>query len=129
MINPGERPVPDATVEESKSTIIEFAEAVARRGGHLAGVPVRDPDDDGGGRYGYRLAGANGQTVRIRIPGIPTARLVGLAAEVPCVYVEGWAWWWRDAVTQAAAATIDRRMVGGGFSPQPEQPSERLPLR
>ncbi|MEV0611160.1 hypothetical protein AB0I61_32920 [Polymorphospora rubra] len=112
MINPGEGAVADATVEVAEDTIADFVAAVAERGGQLAGAPVRDPEHDGDGRYGYTLVGVNGRIVRTRIPGAPAASLLGLSSQVPCVYVDDLAWWWRDAVTQTAASIADRRSEG-----------------
>lgn len=99
MINPGTDPVPDASIDHADTNIAGLVLQLQRRG---VGVDTltRDEGADVGGRFGYRLALADGQAVSVSMPGVPLAELQGMGATVPCLYVEGNAWWWRDAVGQ-----------------------------
>lgn len=105
MINPGTLPVPDATEAAAADNIRVFVAAVREQGGEMAGDPVRDPDSDRDGRYGYRLAGVDGASVHVLMPGAPLAAVRDdRSAGAPCLYVGGEAWWWPSAVLQAGGA-------------------------
>ncbi|GIG75185.1 hypothetical protein Pfl04_35890 [Planosporangium flavigriseum] len=72
----------------------------------MAGDPVRDPQTDRDGRYGYLLPVADGSTVSVLMPGVELQRVRDdLTATAPCLYVSNEAWWWPSAVIQAASAT------------------------
>jgi hypothetical protein len=89
QINPGSGPVEGAGEAAAVETMAVFAAEV--------GVdPVRAPELDTDGRYGWRF----GDTP-VLMPGVAvTAVRDDMRATAPCIRVgESW-WWWRDAVGQ-----------------------------
>ena len=79
----------------------------------INGAPVRVPDADRDGRFAWDVPFSDGQQVRLLIPGVELAALQSLAATAPCLYVDGEAAWWNDAVGSLA---------GRGMRLKPEQP-------
>src|SRR5688500_14580702 len=106
MINPGTRPVDGAREDLAAANLEVFLAEVRRRGGEPAGGPVRDPGADRDGRFGWGLPMADGSIVRLLMPGVELIRVRDdITAEAPCLYVNGGAWWWPDAVGQVAGPT------------------------
>jgi hypothetical protein len=104
-LNPGTRTVEGATERAALANIGLFAAAVRERGGLLDGDPVRDAAADARGRYGFQLRTAAGGVVRILMPGVEIAQVRDdLSSQAPCLYVGDNAWWWSDAVAQAAGS-------------------------
>ncbi|BEL07810.1 hypothetical protein Q0Z83_060010 [Actinoplanes sichuanensis] len=101
MVNPGSRPVDDATEEQATRNLALFVEEATDRGLHLAGDPQRDPEADAGGRYGWILTVEGGARVRIGMPGAELEQLRHLGATAYCVRVDDGNWWWNDAVGMA----------------------------
>ena len=115
MINPGTQPVADAREDLATANLDAFLTAVRARAHELeqvpirhrtaglSGDPVRDPAADRDGRFGWDLPLSDGRTVRVLIPGTDLAALRDdLTAAAPCLYVNGRAWWWADAVGAVA---------------------------
>ena len=91
-INPGSDPVENASEAEAAANMVAFAEAV---GEDLE--PVRAPELDVGGRFGWRLG-----PVEVLMPGVPLVAVRDDARPTaPCLKVNGSWWWWADAVGQA----------------------------
>ncbi|MEU7906355.1 hypothetical protein [Actinoplanes sp. NPDC049118] len=98
MINPGSAPLDD-TSEELAAANVEVLLAAARERGAVLGEPVRDPAADRDGRYGWDLPAADGTVVRLLMPGVELTRIRDdISAQAPCLYLNGGAWWWPDAV-------------------------------
>ncbi|MGC9670934.1 hypothetical protein ACNTMW_30855 [Planosporangium sp. 12N6] len=57
MINPGARPVDNATEAAAAANIKVFVVAVMEQGGQLAGDPIRDPEADRGRQVRLPVAG------------------------------------------------------------------------
>ena len=94
MINPGTRPLDDTTEDLAAANL---AALIADAG--LATDPVRDPGLDRDGRYGWQLPLADGTSVLVLVPGVElTALRDDVTAQAPCLYLNGGAWWWNDAV-------------------------------
>jgi hypothetical protein len=102
-INPGTRPVPDATEAAAVANIAVFAAAVSASGGHVDGEPIRDLSlDTGDGRFGFRLPIAGGGAVLIRMPGTELAHVRDdMSAQAFCLYINEVPWWWPSAVQAA----------------------------
>ncbi|GII22554.1 hypothetical protein Pme01_21510 [Planosporangium mesophilum] len=106
VINPGTLPVDGATEAAAAQNMTVFITAVLEQGGQLAGDPVRDPEADRDGRFGYLLPVTSGSTVRVLMPGVDLQRVRDdLTVAAPCLYVDDEPWWWPSAVTQAVGAT------------------------
>ncbi len=92
-----------------------------RRVAGLAGDPLRNPAADRDGRYGWDLPLTNGSTVHLLIPGVPLEQARDdLTALAPCLYVNGLAWWWNDAVSRVAAEGIAMGSASGRAVPDGE---------
>lgn len=105
MINPGTQPIADAREDLAAANLDAFLAAVAARGTELAGAPVRDPAADRDGRFGWDLPLTDGSIVRLLMPGVDLMRVRDdLTAQSPCLYVNGGAWWWNDAVSMASGS-------------------------
>ena len=115
MINPGTAPVDDAREDLAVTNLEVFLAEVRQRapqmgGGpvvrhaELAGDPVRDPAADRDGRFGWDLPMSDGRSIRLLMPGaaLPLLR-DDVTAGSPCLYVNGNACWWNDAVGRVAA--------------------------
>ncbi len=121
MINPGTRPLDDARADLAAANLGAFVDAVRQRadrmgGGPvirtagLAGEPVRDPAADRDGRYGWDLPLTDGRALRLLMPGADLTRVRDdITAEAPCLYLNGNACWWNDAVARAAAEGLTYR--------------------
>jgi hypothetical protein len=115
MINPGTAPLGDAHEAVAAANLDAFLAAVHDRvpamGGdpvvrtaELAGEPVRDPQADRDGRFGWDLPLSDGSLLRLLMPGVELARIRDdISAQAPCLYVNGNACWWNDAVARVAA--------------------------
>ncbi|MEU1813148.1 hypothetical protein [Micromonospora aurantiaca (nom. illeg.)] len=109
MLNPGTLPVENPSQDDADANMRVFVAEVGERGGQLAGEPARTPSADRDGRYGYQLRGENGE-ITVLMPGADLARVRDdLTASAPCLYVGANAWWWGDAVGQAARSISPRR--------------------
>jgi hypothetical protein len=74
------------------------------RTAELTGPPARDPAADRDGRYGWNLAFTDGRQLRLLMPGVELTRLRDdITAAAPCLYLNGHAYWWNDAVARTAA--------------------------
>ena len=117
MINPGSAPVADAREELAAANLHIFVDAVREQallerevrgaGGEVAD-PVRDPDADRDGRYGWTLT-VNGVKVSILMPGVHLTQLHDMGAGAPCLQINGNWWWWPSAV--GAAVPLPARQV------------------
>lgn len=112
MINPGTLPVDGASEDVAAANLSAFLAAVRARAGemtdHVAGFggePVRVPEADRDGRYGWDLPYPGGPVVRLLMPGAPLALVRDASAAAPCVYVAGDPWWWDNAVAMAIPRT------------------------
>ncbi|AGL14290.1 hypothetical protein [Actinoplanes sp. N902-109] len=115
MINPGTAPLDDAQPDVAAANLEVFLTAVRDRvpamGGdplvrtaELSGDPVRDPAADRDGRFGWDLPFSDGSLLRVLMPGVELSRLRDdISAQAPCLYVNGTACWWNDAVARVAA--------------------------
>jgi hypothetical protein len=116
MINPGTAPVEQASEELAAAALAVFLEAVGRRAAEMdqvpnmvrnasvAGEPVRDPGADRDGRFGWDLPLSDGRALRLLMPGTELHLIRDdITAASPCLYVNGHAWWWNDAVGAVAA--------------------------
>jgi hypothetical protein len=102
MINPGTRPIEGAREDLAAANLEVFLKAVREHGGQLAGDPVRDPAADRDGRFGWDLPQADGSVTRLLMPGVELMRVRDdITAQALCLYVNGGAWWWSDAVGMA----------------------------
>ncbi len=122
MINPGTAPIADAREDLATAGLEAFLAAVQARAGELDQVPirrritqltgeaVRDPAADRDGRYGWDLPIADGRVTRLLIPGVDLPQMRDdITAQAPCLYVNGTAWWWNDAVNTVAAEGLALR--------------------
>ncbi|KUL25216.1 hypothetical protein [Actinoplanes awajinensis] len=116
MINPGTQPIAQASEDLAAAALDAFLSAVRARiaevgdlevltrVAEIAGEAVRDGAADRDGRYGWDLPYTDGHVVRLLIPGVPLPQMRDdITAEAPCLYVNGAAWWWSDAVGTVAA--------------------------
>ncbi|MFC3386855.1 hypothetical protein ACFOHP_33600 [Couchioplanes caeruleus subsp. azureus] len=116
MINPGTQPIEDAQEEHAVAALKVFLGEVRvraaemeqaplkRREAEISGEPTRDPAADRDGRYGWDLRLSDGRVVRLLMPGVRVeAMRDDITAAAPCLYVNGTAWWWSDAVASVAA--------------------------
>jgi hypothetical protein len=115
MINPGTGPLDDTREDLAAGNLETFLDAVRDRAAVMGGGPVtrtaeltgppgRDPAADRDGRYGWDLPVSDGHLVRLLMPGVELTRLRDdITAAAPCLYLNGNAYWWNDAVTRAAA--------------------------
>ena len=115
MINPGTGPLDDARADLAAENVHTFLAAVRQRapqmgGGpvvrtaDLTGAPVRDPAADRDGRYGWTLHFSDGHQLRLLMPGADiTGIRDDITAAAPCLYLNGHAYWWNDAVARTAA--------------------------
>ncbi|MEV8508355.1 hypothetical protein AB0368_26535 [Actinoplanes sp. NPDC051475] len=63
-----------------------FLKAVGKRGGELAGDPIRDPAADRDGRFGWDLPRPDGSITRLLMPGVELMRVRDdLTAHAPCL--------------------------------------------
>lgn len=104
---PGTAPVPDATPEHAETNMKAFTDAVAEAVAEdeiVVETPERDAaSDTGDGRYGYRLASADGASVHILMPGAPLTDVRDIfGTRPPCLAINGTWWWWPSAITMAA---------------------------
>ena len=118
MINPGTLPIEESREDLAVANLDAFLAAVRtraaeleqaplrRRVAELAGDPVRNPAADRDGRYGWDLPLSDGSTVQLLIPGVPLTVVRDLTALAPCLYVNGLAWWWNEAVGRIAAEGV-----------------------
>jgi hypothetical protein len=100
VINPGSRPVDNATEEAAEQNLQAFIDAATERGLVLTDEPERRPDLDTDGRYGWALPRAGG-AVEILMPGAPLEQLHGPTTDAYCIRVGRDFWWWNDAIGQA----------------------------
>ncbi|GGQ84764.1 hypothetical protein [Couchioplanes azureus] len=116
MINPGTVPIDDAREDLAVSALDVFLTAVQARAAELEAAPLkrriagitgeakRDPAADRDGRFGWDLPLTDGRIVRLLLPGVPVELARdSVEASSPCLYVNGTAWWWSDAVNAVAA--------------------------
>lgn len=116
MINPGTRPIEQASEDLAAAALNAFLAAVRdriaatgevpirTRVATIAGDPVRDPAADRDGRYGWDLPYTDGRIVRLLIPGVPLPAVRDdITASAPCLYINGHAWWWPAAIGILAA--------------------------
>jgi hypothetical protein len=116
MINPGTAPIEQAGEDLAATALSAFLAAVHARAAEmdqvpimartagLAGDPVRDPGADRDGRFGWNLPFSDGRVVRLLMPGVALTLIRDdITATAPCLYVNGHAWWWNDAVGSVAA--------------------------
>jgi hypothetical protein len=116
MINPGTQPIEAAREDLAVANLDAFLTAVRaraaameqapfrHRAAGLDGDPVRDPAADRDGRFGWDLPLSDGRVVRVLMPGAELNALRDdVSAAAPCLYVNGTAWWWNDAVATVAA--------------------------
>lgn len=76
---------------------------IRQRVAGIDGGPVRKPDADRDGWFGWVLPISDGTTVQIRIPGVELARMRDdLSAAAPCLYVNDNPWGWDAAVGSVA---------------------------
>jgi hypothetical protein len=124
MINPGTVPVDDAREDLAVHNVDVFLAAARERGAPLAGPPVRDPEADRDGRYGWDLPMTDGSMVRLLMPGTELIRARDdITAQAPCLYVNGGAWWWKDALGMITS-TARWSTSPPSSSPLEDQPSE-----
>jgi hypothetical protein len=97
MINPGSRPVENATLAAAETNLQAFLDEATERGLRLADEPERDAGADVDGRYGWVLPLVGGDRVPVLMPGSDLAELRGLSAQSYCVRVRSDWWWWADA--------------------------------
>jgi hypothetical protein len=96
-----------------------------RRSDALAGDPVRAPEADRDGRYGWRVPTSDGLVIMVLMPGAELDRVRALSATAPCLFVNGAAWWWNDAVGLFAATALwsisprPASRVDAGAAPRP----------
>ncbi|MFI5933872.1 hypothetical protein [Actinoplanes sp. NPDC051494] len=122
MINPGTQPLDNSREDLATENLTAFLTAVSTRATHLeditirhrvasiSGEPVRDPGADCDGRFGWNLPLSDGRTVRLLMPGVELPRLRDdITAQAPCLYVNGNAWWWNDAVGSVASEGLQLR--------------------
>ena len=123
MINPGTAPIEAAREDLAATNLSVFLTAVREYSRELeqvpirqrvaapAGEPVRDPRADRDGRFGWDLPFSDGRTVRLLLPGVPLGLLRGdVTAAAACLYVNGTAWWWNDAVSVVAGEGLRLNM-------------------
>jgi hypothetical protein len=105
MINPGTLPIDDAREDLEAANLDVFLAAARERGAALTGPAVRDRTADRDGRFGWDLPMADESIVRLLVPGVELTRVRDdLSARAPCLYVNGGAWWWNDAVALLASS-------------------------
>lgn len=121
MINPGTSPLADTREDLAADNVHTFLAAVQQRVPHtgggpvtrtaeLAGEPVRDPAADRDGRYGWTLHFTDGRQMRLLMPGADIAEVRDdITATAPCLYLNGHAHWWDDAVARTAAQGLTYR--------------------
>jgi hypothetical protein len=122
MINPGTLPVEDAREDLATANLDELLTAVRARAHELeqltfrhrtagiSGDPVRDQAADRDGRFGWDIPFSDGRVLRILMPGVELTRLHDdITAQAPCLYVNGHAWWWNDAVGFVASEGMTTR--------------------
>ena len=125
MINPGEEPIGDAREDLAAANLEAFLAGVRRRAAdldevpirqrvaHLDGEPIRDPRADRDGRFGWDLPLSDGRQVRLLMPGVELGLIRDdITAQAPCLYVNGSAHWWNDAVDSVAAEGVELRRAG-----------------
>jgi hypothetical protein len=104
IINPGTQPIEDAHEDLAAANLQVFLDAARDRGVELGGDPVRDPDADRDGRFGWNLLMADESIVRLLMPGAELIRVRdNVTAQAPCLYLNGSAWWWDSAVGLVAS--------------------------
>ncbi len=121
MINPGTAALDDAREDVATANLEAFLAAVRQRADRMGGGPVvrtadltgeavRDPAADRDGRYGWDLPVSDGHVLRLLMPGADLTRVRDdITAEAPCLYLNGNACWWNDAVARAAAEGLTYR--------------------
>lgn len=121
MINPGTSPLTGTREDVAADNVHTFLAAVQQRvpqtgGGpvtrtaELTGDPVRDPAADRDGRYGWTLHFTDGHQLRLLMPGTDiTGVRDDITAAAPCLYLNGHAYWWNDAVARTAAQGLTYR--------------------
>ncbi|WP_097328862.1 competence protein CoiA family protein [Paractinoplanes atraurantiacus] len=109
LIIPGMQAVEAGALELAAANMAVFVEAVRDRAriesdvrGYTpeVGHPVRDAAADIDGRFGWVLP-VNGRDQVILMPGVELVRLRDTEVSAPCLFVNGSAWWWNDAVSMA----------------------------
>ncbi|MGW4947261.1 hypothetical protein ACWEOZ_37400 [Actinoplanes sp. NPDC004185] len=76
----------------------------------ISGDPVRDHAADRDGRFGWDIPFSDGRVLRVLMPGVELTRLHDdITAQAPCLYVNGHAWWWNDAVGSVASEGMTTR--------------------
>lgn len=104
MINPGSLPVDGAREDRAAANLDVFLAAVRdRRSDALTGDPVRVPEADRDGRYGWKVPTSDGLVITVLMPGAELDRVRALGASAPVLYVNEDPWWWNDAVGLFAA--------------------------
>ncbi len=121
MINPGTSPLADTGEDIAAANLHTFLAAVQQRatqmgGGpvtrtaHLTQEPVRDPAADRDGRYGWTMHFTDGHQLRLLMPDTDiTGIRDDITAAAPCLYLNGHAYWWNDAVARIAAQGLTYR--------------------
>jgi hypothetical protein len=101
VINPGTRPLDSHDEADAHANLLVFLDAVRTRGG-TPGEPRRDAGLDRDGRYGWVVPMGGDRSTLLLMPGVPLTQLRDdITAEAPCLYVNGGAWWWSDALNMA----------------------------
>lgn len=126
VINPGSQPVDGAREDLAVANLDVFLTAVRdRRSDALAGDPVRAPEADRDGRFGWRVPTSDGLVIMVLMPGAELDRVRALGATAPCLFVNDEAWWWNDAVGLLAATARwstspqPASRAGAGAAPHP----------
>lgn len=105
FINPGGGHVASATAANADANIRQFVADLRDMG--IVVIELRQPDLDGGGRFGYALHSQslpNGQAIEVRMPGLPVdnVRYTGDDGQniwdFPRLYVDEDSWIWCHAL-------------------------------
>ena len=104
MINPGARPVENASEAAAEANMQAFLDAATDRGLHLTDEPERHREADTDGRYAWILAVEGGDRVQVLMPGADITQVRDdLSAHAYCIRVGDGNWWWNDAVGMVIA--------------------------
>jgi hypothetical protein len=126
VINPGTLPLDDVSEDLAAANLTVFLAAVRVRATELekveirhrvagiSGEPVRTPDADRDGRFGWSLPLSDGGGISVLMPGVDLARLRDdLTAQAPMLYIDGVQGWWADAVGSAANVGMELKDRSG----------------
>jgi hypothetical protein len=83
----------------------------------LTGALTREPAGDRDGRYGWTLQFTDGRHLRLLMPGVELTRLRDdITAAAPCLYLNGHAYWWNDAVARRRRPHLPQYLLTGGLT-------------